>query len=128
MEFVNKFSLTNKIIIITGCAGFLGKQFATVIANNNGIPVLLDVNYKKALLICKNLKNFFGVESLAIKCNVTKENQGLQGPGIARGGPCYRNWNGNASRNCTKTRTGIGQSSRSLIYGSGFGIKRNRIR
>ena len=75
MEFVNKFSLTNKIIIITGGSGFLGKQFATAIANNNGTPVLLDVNYKKALLICKNLKIFFGVKALAIKCNVTKENE-----------------------------------------------------
>ena len=75
MKFVNKFSLTGKIIIITGGSGFLGKQFATVIANNDGIPVLLDINYKKASLICKNLKIFFGVNALAIKCNVTKENE-----------------------------------------------------
>ena len=55
MKFINKFSLSNKIIIITGGSGFLGKQFATIIAKTNGTPVLLDRNYSKALLICKNL-------------------------------------------------------------------------
>ena len=72
MEFVNKFSLTNKIIIITGGSGFLGKQFATVIANNNGTPVLLDVNYRKALLICKNLKKL-----VKILKNLNKLNNNL---------------------------------------------------
>ena len=75
MKFANKFSLNNKIIIITGGSGFLGKQFATTIANNNGIPVLLDINYKKASLICKNIQKSFGIRALAIKCNVTKENE-----------------------------------------------------
>ena len=75
MKFVNKFSLLNKIVIITGGSGFLGKQFATIIARTNGTPVLLDRNYSKALLICKNLKRSFGVDALAIKCDVTKENE-----------------------------------------------------
>ena len=75
MKFINKFSLSGKIIIITGGSGFLGKQFATTIARTNGTPVLLDRNYSKGLLICKNLKKNFGVDALAIKCDVTKENQ-----------------------------------------------------
>ena len=75
MKFINKFSLSDKIIIITGGSGFLGKQFATAIANANGTPILLDINYRKALLICKDLKKNFGVDALAIKCNITKEHE-----------------------------------------------------
>ena len=43
-------------ILITGGAGFLGKQFAHVIAKASGTPVLLDIKYNKARLICKNIK------------------------------------------------------------------------
>ena len=75
MKFINKFSLSDKVIIITGGSGFLGKQFATAIASASGTPVLLDINYNKALLICKNLKKDFGVDALAIKCNITKEHE-----------------------------------------------------
>ena len=75
MKFINKFSLSDKVIIITGGSGFLGKQFATAIASASGTPVLLDINYNKALLICKNLKKNFGVNALAIKCDVTKEDK-----------------------------------------------------
>ena len=48
MKFANKFSLNNKIIIITGGSGFLGKQFATTIANN-----LKHLDYEKVLAVSR---------------------------------------------------------------------------
>lgn len=75
MKLINKFSLFGKVVIITGGAGFLGKQFATIIAGANGTPVLLDINHKKGLSICINIKKIFGINALAIKCDITKENQ-----------------------------------------------------
>jgi NAD(P)-dependent dehydrogenase (short-subunit alcohol dehydrogenase family) len=75
MKLINKFSLFGKVVIITGGAGFLGKQFATIIADANGTPVLLDINYKKALSICISIKKIFGINALAIKCDITNENQ-----------------------------------------------------
>ena len=75
MNYINKFSLLDKVIVITGGSGFLGEQFANAIARVNGTPVLIDINYKKALSICNNLKTNFGVDALAIKCNIINENE-----------------------------------------------------
>lgn len=75
MKLINKFSLFGKVVVITGGAGFLGRQFSTTIGNANGTPILLDINYKKALSICANIKKNFGINALAIKCDITKENQ-----------------------------------------------------
>ncbi len=75
MNYINKFSLLDKVIIITGGSGLLGEQFANAIASAKGTPVLIDINYKKALSICNDLKVNFNINALAIKCNITKENE-----------------------------------------------------
>ena len=49
------FSLKNKVIIITGGAGLLGKSFIDAILQFGGIPIVLD-NSKKNI---KKLKEFF---------------------------------------------------------------------
>ena len=38
------FSLKNKIIIVTGASGLLGREHVEAIANAGGIPILLDLN------------------------------------------------------------------------------------
>ena len=75
MIILEKFSLCKKVVIITGGAGFLGKQFANVIAKAGGTPVLLDRKYNKARLISKKIKTKLEIEALAIKCDVTNEKQ-----------------------------------------------------
>ena len=75
MKILEKFSLCKKVIVITGGAGFLGKQFANVIAEVDGTPVLLDIKYSKARLICKNIKKKLNRDALAIMCDVTNEKQ-----------------------------------------------------
>lgn len=75
MKVLEKFSLYKKVIVITGGAGLLGKQFANVIAKANGTPVLLDIKYNKAKLICKNIKKKLNIDAFAINCDVTNEKQ-----------------------------------------------------
>ena len=75
MEMLEKFLLHNKVIVITGGAGFLGKQFAHVIAKVGGTPILLDIKYNKARLISRNIKTKLNVNAFAIKCDVTNEKQ-----------------------------------------------------
>jgi NAD(P)-dependent dehydrogenase (short-subunit alcohol dehydrogenase family) len=41
---LKKFSLKNRVAIITGGAGLLGVQHAEAIAEAGGIPVLWDIN------------------------------------------------------------------------------------
>ena len=75
MKILEKFSLCKKVIVITGGAGFLGKQFANVIAKADGTPVLLDIKHSKARSICKNIKKKLNIDAFAIKCDVTNEKQ-----------------------------------------------------
>ena len=69
------FNLDNKVIIITGGAGLLGKRFAEVIAESNGIPIILDLNIKKSKSIIMNIKNKFGINAKCYKCDITDQRQ-----------------------------------------------------
>ena len=40
----NIFTLQDKVIVITGAAGLLGRMHAEAVASNGGIPILLDIN------------------------------------------------------------------------------------
>ena len=44
---MNKFSLKDKVIIITGALGLLGKQHVEAVCEAKGIPVLIDLNQKE---------------------------------------------------------------------------------
>jgi len=44
MSVLNRFSLKDKVIVVTGAAGLLGVQHCLAIGEAGGIPVLLDVN------------------------------------------------------------------------------------
>ena len=48
-----KFSLENKVIVITGALGLLGKKHVEVVAENGGIPVIIDLHHKKVLSLAK---------------------------------------------------------------------------
>ena len=39
----NKFNLENKVIIVTGATGLLGIKHVEAIAENGGIPIILDI-------------------------------------------------------------------------------------
>ena len=47
MSLLEKFSLKEKVFIITGGLGLLGRQHAEAIAEFDGNPVLLDLEGKK---------------------------------------------------------------------------------
>ncbi len=44
MNTIDKFEIKNRVIIITGGAGFLGKKHAEAILDGGGIPVLIDIS------------------------------------------------------------------------------------
>ena len=53
MNVLNNFKLDGQVIIITGGAGLLGKQFAKAIAEAGGIPVVVDIDAGKAEKVAK---------------------------------------------------------------------------
>lgn len=67
------FDLTNKVAIITGGAGLLGKKHAEAIAEIDGTPVLLDINEQELQKQSEDLKALFPVRTLGIRADITKE-------------------------------------------------------
>jgi len=68
------FSLKNKIIIITGGAGFLGRRYAEAIIEAEGIPVMLDINSDSLSSVSEHLhSNYPGSRFETFKADITSE-------------------------------------------------------
>jgi NAD(P)-dependent dehydrogenase (short-subunit alcohol dehydrogenase family) len=51
--------LKNKVVVITGGAGLLGKEFATAVLENNGIAIIADLDADNGLKAANLLKELF---------------------------------------------------------------------
>lgn len=66
------FRLNDRVAVITGGAGKLGKQFASAILGAGGIPVLLDVDGERLQQACASLGDLrSGAEIVGIECDIT---------------------------------------------------------
>lgn len=70
---MERFSLKNKVIVITGAAGLLGRQHAHAIAEAGGIPVLLDLFQDPLDELCAELKQTFDTETKGYVVDITSE-------------------------------------------------------
>jgi len=71
----NLFSLKNKVIVITGAAGLLGRQHADIIAKAEGIPILLDINSKSLDVLVNELNSSFRIECSGYAVDITNESE-----------------------------------------------------
>ncbi|TGL59752.1 SDR family oxidoreductase [Leptospira ognonensis] len=69
------FSLKDKVIVITGAAGLLGRQHADAIASAGGIPILLDLYKEPVEEYAKVLQEKYGVRAIGFQVNITKEEE-----------------------------------------------------
>ena len=67
------FSLKDKVIVITGASGLLGKEYAESIANYKGIPILVDINAKELDKQVKEINKTFNIKSEAYSIDITDE-------------------------------------------------------
>ena len=67
------FNIKNKVIVITGAAGLLGKKHAEIVANYGGIPVLLDINSNALNKLEKYLNNKFDINAKSYVVDITNE-------------------------------------------------------
>ena len=72
------FDLTDKIVVITGGAGLLGKKHAEAVAEFGAIPVILDLSQKKAEDTAFQIKEKYKVDSLGLAVDITSEQQAFQ--------------------------------------------------
>ena len=74
MSSLEKFNIENKVVVITGGAGLLGKTFVEAIAEIKGIPIILDLNKKKSEKLSNSIFKKFNIEPLVIQADVSKLN------------------------------------------------------
>lgn len=71
----NLFSLKDKVIVITGAAGFLGKHHAEAIAAFGGTLVLLDISKDNVESLAKELSKKYSISAIGFEVDITKEEQ-----------------------------------------------------
>tara|TARA_B100001250_G_C19790620_1_gene786330 strand:+ start:286 stop:1107 length:822 start_codon:yes stop_codon:yes gene_type:complete len=67
------FSLKGKVIVITGASGLLGKEHIAAIANQGGIPVLIDLNQEELNRQVLELRKRFSTEFFGLSVDITNE-------------------------------------------------------
>lgn len=65
--------INNKVAIITGAAQGIGQSIAELFATHGALLVLADVQYKKLTEVSESLKKTFGTQCVAVKTDVTKQ-------------------------------------------------------
>jgi NAD(P)-dependent dehydrogenase (short-subunit alcohol dehydrogenase family) len=71
----NLFSLSERVIIVTGAAGLLGEKHAEVIAAYGGNPILLDLSQSKVNVLATKLNEQYGVNAMGFSVDITDESQ-----------------------------------------------------
>lgn len=69
------FSLSGKVIVITGAAGLLGRNHALAVAAAGGTPVLLDIDTNRLQMVAHEVSKAHGVKATFFKVDITDEAQ-----------------------------------------------------
>jgi NAD(P)-dependent dehydrogenase (short-subunit alcohol dehydrogenase family) len=74
MTFKKNFELVDKVCVVTGGAGLLGKEFIRAIVENNGIAIIADNNFKLALKAHKSLSHELNTRNIDVfKVDITSK-------------------------------------------------------
>ena len=67
------FDLSNKIIVITGALGLLGQKHVEVVAQNGGIPIIIDIDKKKVQFAAETIQQKYDVPAIGLQVDITNE-------------------------------------------------------
>jgi NAD(P)-dependent dehydrogenase (short-subunit alcohol dehydrogenase family) len=70
---MNMFSLKDKVIIITGASGLLGREHVEAVAMAGGVPVILDLNQQILEQQAEQVNQKFGIDTKGYSVNITDE-------------------------------------------------------
>lgn len=71
MESKKRFDLKGRVAVITGGAGLLGREHATIIAEAGGIPILADIRENVAQKTAQEISDEFQVPALGVGLDIT---------------------------------------------------------
>ena len=69
----NLFDLKNKVIVITGAVGLLGQKHVEVVAQNRGLPILLDIKEESVKLFAEEIEKKYNLPALGLNVDITNE-------------------------------------------------------
>lgn len=69
------FSLKDRVVVITGAVGLLGRQHAEAVARAGGTPVLLDLHTVEVERLASDLARRFGVPASGWAVDITRETE-----------------------------------------------------
>lgn len=72
---IDKFNLKNKLVVITGGAGLLGKKHSEAVIEAGGVPVILDINKKIVKKTVAELVQKYNKKILGYSADITKEKE-----------------------------------------------------
>tara|TARA_B110000008_G_scaffold270636_1_gene301090 strand:+ start:1545 stop:2372 length:828 start_codon:yes stop_codon:yes gene_type:complete len=67
------FRLDNKVIVITGATGLLGRKHAEAVACYGGTPILLDLSQQEGEIFANELNDKYKTDSVGFKVDITDE-------------------------------------------------------
>jgi len=71
MKYKKIFELKNRVAVITGATGMLGKEFSIALAEYGCKVAIVDLDLKKVTSLSNRLTKKFGVKSIGISCDVS---------------------------------------------------------
>jgi len=74
MTVLDSFKLDGKVIVITGGAGLLGREYARTIAEAGGIAIVADINVGGAVRAAKAVVGETGGQALGLHVDITDKN------------------------------------------------------
>ena len=72
---MKRFSLANKVVVVTGAAGLLGINHVQAIADAGGVPVLIDIDRSRLQSTVEEFKKTYDIEFANFVVDITDENQ-----------------------------------------------------
>ena len=68
----SRFDLTDRVAVITGGAGRLGRQHAEAVAEMGGRPVLVDIDGARAAAVAAEIASAFDVAAMGVATDITQ--------------------------------------------------------
>ena len=66
------YDLTDRVVVITGGAGLLGRRHGEAVAELGGLPVLVDLDTERAVVAAKDINRSYGGNALGLGCDITQ--------------------------------------------------------
>ena len=73
MKYQKIFNLKNKVSIVTGATGMLGKEFALGLSQSGSKVAIVDLDRTKARKLAQSITKKYNIKCIGVSCDVSNE-------------------------------------------------------